>query len=120
MSRTTWIIIAVVVAIAAIVGVVLVTDDDEGRITESGAGGLTESPAADVSGTVSVMAVWTGEEQASFQAVIDEFTKLYPNVTVELHVGRRPAADGALHRRAGRQPAERRSRRPAGAHDATS
>jgi ABC-type Fe3+ transport system substrate-binding protein len=28
------------------------------------------------------MAVWTGEEQASFQAVIDEFTKLYPNVTV--------------------------------------
>jgi ABC-type Fe3+ transport system substrate-binding protein len=82
MSRTTWIIIAVVVAIAAIVGVVLVTDDDEGRITESGAGGLTESPAADVSGNVSVMAVWTGEEQASFQAVIDEFTKLYPNVTV--------------------------------------
>ena len=39
-------------------------------------------PMADVSGQVSVMAVWTGEEQASFQAVIDEFTKLYPNVTV--------------------------------------
>ena len=36
-----------------------------------------------MSGNVSVMAVWTGDEQASFQAVIDGFTKLYPNVTVE-------------------------------------
>ena len=35
-----------------------------------------------MSGNVSVMAVWTGDEQASFQAVIDGFTKLYPNVTV--------------------------------------
>jgi len=50
--------------------------------------GTTASPTAgggggDVSGKVSAMAVWTGDEQASFQAVIDGFTKLYPNVTVE-------------------------------------
>ena len=81
MSRTTWIIIAVVVAIAVIVGIVVVASDG-GEIPESTAGEPTESPAADVSGNVSVMAVWTGEEQASFQAVIDGFTKLYPNVTV--------------------------------------
>jgi hypothetical protein len=29
------------------------------------------------------MAVWSGDEQASFQAVIDGFTELYPNVTVQ-------------------------------------
>ncbi len=81
MSRTTWIIIAVVVAIAVIVGVVVVASGG-GEIPSSTAGEPSESPAADVSGKVSVMAVWTGEEQASFQAVIDEFSKMYPNVTV--------------------------------------
>ena len=35
-----------------------------------------------VSGTVSVMAVWTGPEQASFQAVIDGFEEANPDVTV--------------------------------------
>jgi alpha-glucoside transport system substrate-binding protein len=80
MSRTVWIIIGVVVAIAVIVGIVVVATD-EGEITESGAG--EPSPAAtDVSGTVSVMAVWTGAEQDSFQAVIDAFNETYPDVTV--------------------------------------
>ena len=82
MSRLTWIIIAVVVAIAVIVGIVVIANDG-GQIPESGAGEPTETPMADVSGNVSVMAVWTGEEQASFQAVIDGFTALYPDVTVE-------------------------------------
>jgi maltose-binding protein MalE len=78
MSRLTWIIIAVVVAIAVIVGVVVLATggDDEGTTPSTGAGG------GDVTGTVSVMAVWSGEEQASFQAVIDGFTQQYPNVTV--------------------------------------
>jgi len=81
MSRLTWIIIAVVVAIAVIVGVVVVANGG-GEIPSSGAGEPSETPVADVSGNVSVMAVWTGEEQASFQAVIDGFSSLYPNVTV--------------------------------------
>jgi ABC-type Fe3+ transport system substrate-binding protein len=77
MSRLTWIIIVVVIAIAAIVGiVVLATGDDEGTTPSPGAGG------GDVTGTVSVMAVWSGAEQESFQMVIDGFTELYPNVTV--------------------------------------
>jgi ABC-type molybdate transport system substrate-binding protein len=82
MSRLTWIIIAVVVAIAVIVGIVVVASGG-GEIPSSTAGEPTETPASDVSGNVSVMAVWSGEEQASFQAVIDGFTKLYPNVTVK-------------------------------------
>ena len=54
-------------------------DDDE-------AGGATtaaETTAEEaVSGTVSVMAVWTGPEQASFQAVLDGFKEENPDVTV--------------------------------------
>jgi alpha-glucoside transport system substrate-binding protein len=46
-------------------------DDDEG-----GGGG------DQVSGTVSVMGIWVGEEQESFQAVIDGFKEQQPDVTV--------------------------------------
>jgi ABC-type Fe3+ transport system substrate-binding protein len=41
----------------------------------------------DVSGSISVMAIWAGEEQKSFQAVIDGFNELYPNVTVKYTSG---------------------------------
>jgi ABC-type glycerol-3-phosphate transport system substrate-binding protein len=80
MNRTVWIIIGVIVAVAVLVGIVIVATD-EGEISESAAG--EPSPAAtDVSGTVSAMAVWTGAEQDSFQAVIDAFNEVYPDVTV--------------------------------------
>ena len=36
----------------------------------------------DVTGDISVMAIWGGEEQESFQAVIDGFKEAYPNVSV--------------------------------------
>src|SRR3954447_2720852 len=35
-----------------------------------------------VSGSVSVMGIWVGEEQKSFQAVIDDFKSRFPNVKV--------------------------------------
>jgi alpha-glucoside transport system substrate-binding protein len=44
-----------------------------------------ETPAAEgegVSGEIAVMAVWTGPEQAAFQAVLDGFTEQNPDVTV--------------------------------------
>jgi alpha-glucoside transport system substrate-binding protein len=55
-------------------------DDDD----EPGAGATTgeETTEESVSGTVSVMAVWTGPEQASFQAVLDGFKDANPDVTV--------------------------------------
>jgi alpha-glucoside transport system substrate-binding protein len=55
-------------------------DDDEGN----GAGATTgeETTEEAVSGTVSVMAVWTGPEQASFQAVLDGFKEANPDVAV--------------------------------------
>jgi ABC-type glycerol-3-phosphate transport system substrate-binding protein len=54
-------------------------DDDEG----AGTTGEGTTTAESVSGTVSVMAVWTGPEQASFQAVLDGFKEQNPDVTVK-------------------------------------
>jgi alpha-glucoside transport system substrate-binding protein len=42
----------------------------------------SSSGSDDVSGTVSVMGIWSGDEQASFEAVIAGFNEQYPNVTV--------------------------------------
>jgi alpha-glucoside transport system substrate-binding protein len=55
-------------------------DDDE----EAGGGetAAETNGGEQVSGTVSVSAVWTGPEQESFQAVIDAFEEEYPEVTV--------------------------------------
>ena len=43
----------------------------------------------DVSGSISIIGVWTGDEQKSFQAVLDGFKKKYPNVKVKYTLGRR-------------------------------
>ena len=55
-----------------------------GSQTSSSSASATASPAADssVTGTVSMMAVWSGQEQKSFEQVIAAFNKVYPNVTV--------------------------------------
>ncbi|MFL5816449.1 MAG: ABC transporter substrate-binding protein [Conexibacter sp.] len=52
--------------------------DDNG-----GGGSSTTSANTNVSGTVSVVGIWTGDEQKSFQAVIDRFNETYPNVKVK-------------------------------------
>jgi alpha-glucoside transport system substrate-binding protein len=54
-------------------------DDEEG----TGAGTTAEETTESVSGNISVMAVWTGPEQKSFQAVLDGFTTANPDVTVK-------------------------------------
>ena len=54
-------------------------DDDEDA---AGDGTTAAETTESVSGTVSVMAVWTGPEQASFQAVLDGFKEANPDVTV--------------------------------------
>jgi ABC-type glycerol-3-phosphate transport system substrate-binding protein len=56
-------------------------DDDEGAAAGGQAQTATQANR-DVSGNVSVMAVWSGPEQAAFQAVLDDFKERYPNVEV--------------------------------------
>ncbi|MCC6832568.1 MAG: extracellular solute-binding protein [Thermoleophilia bacterium] len=55
-------------------------DDDSG-------GGSTPAGDENVTGTVSMTAVWSGDEQAKFQKVLDGFTERYPNVTVNYTSG---------------------------------
>jgi alpha-glucoside transport system substrate-binding protein len=50
---------------------------------DNGGGSSTTSANSNVSGDVSVVGVWTGDEQKSFQAVIDKFNETYPNVRVK-------------------------------------
>jgi ABC-type glycerol-3-phosphate transport system substrate-binding protein len=58
-------------------------DDDNGSTSTSAAGGgSTTAAARDVSGSVSVIGIWTGDEQRSFRAVIDKFNESYPDVKV--------------------------------------
>ena len=58
------------------------------------------------------MAIWTGDEQESFEAVLDGFKKLYPNVDRQVHVGGRQPRAAPLDRGRGRQPARHRARSP--------
>jgi len=50
---------------------------------DNGGGGASTSANTNVSGNVSVVGIWTGDEQKSFQAVIDTFNESYPNVKVK-------------------------------------
>jgi alpha-glucoside transport system substrate-binding protein len=50
-------------------------------------GGSGDKGNKDVSGSISVMAIWAGKEQASFQAVIDGFNEQYPKVNVKYTSG---------------------------------
>jgi ABC-type glycerol-3-phosphate transport system substrate-binding protein len=79
MTKPRWRTIAALIATAAIAGVAAGCggDDDDG-------GG-----SSDVSGTISVMGIWVGEEQESFEAVIAGFNEEYPDVTVNYN----PAGD---------------------------
>ena len=52
---------------------------------DNGGGGAKGSE--DVSGSISTMAIWAGQEQKSFQAVIDAFNEKYPNVNVKYTSG---------------------------------
>jgi alpha-glucoside transport system substrate-binding protein len=54
-------------------------DDDEAAGTTAAATTAEEA----VSGSVSVMGIWVGEEQKSFQAVVDGFEAVQPDVTVK-------------------------------------
>lgn len=73
-SKLPLLLAALALALAALAGC---GDDDGGGGTTSG------TAASDVSGTVSVVGIWTGDEQRSFQAVIDAFNEQYPGVNVK-------------------------------------
>jgi ABC-type Fe3+ transport system substrate-binding protein len=60
-------------------------DDENGN----GNGEEAQPVPEGVSGEVSIMGIWTGDEQPKFQAVLDGFTEINPDVTVNYN----PAGD---------------------------
>jgi len=82
--------------LALLAGVALIAagcgddDDDGGSTGTATSGGATQAEEpSDVSGSVSMVGIWTGDEQKSFQAVLDGFKERYPDVTVNYN----PAGD---------------------------
>ena len=75
--RKRWLVFALLVGALAFTAAGCGDDDDGG-----GAEG-----SEDVTGEISTMAIWAGEEQESFEAVIAGFNELYPNVTVKYNSG---------------------------------
>ena len=75
--RYRWVVTALLIGALAFVAAGCGGDDDGGSAQGS----------EDVTGDISAMAIWGGEEQASFQAVIDGFNELYPNVNVKYTSG---------------------------------
>lgn len=76
-------LLGLMLALLLLVGACGGGDDDAG----SGSTTAEETTAESVSGNVSVIGVWTGPEQESFQAVIDGFTAENPDVTVKYTSG---------------------------------
>jgi alpha-glucoside transport system substrate-binding protein len=76
-TRLGWLAVALLVGALAFVAAGCGGDDGDG-----GAEG-----SEDISGSISIMAIWGGEEQESFEAVKTGFEELYPNVTVNYTSG---------------------------------
>ena len=75
--RSRWVVLALLVGALALVAASCGGDDDGGSAQGS----------EDVTGEIAIMGIWGGAEQESFQAVIDGFNELYPNVTVNYTSG---------------------------------
>jgi ABC-type glycerol-3-phosphate transport system substrate-binding protein len=73
-----WLLALLLVVVATALAAVACGGDDG----DSGGGGTAAQGNEDVSGSLSVLGIWAGQEQESFQAVIDSFTQAYPNVSV--------------------------------------
>jgi alpha-glucoside transport system substrate-binding protein len=81
MSRRLLLLLGLLLLLVPAVAAGCGGDDDDGDAagdTEA----ATDGDDGGASGTIGVMAVWTGPEQEAFQAVLDGFTDANPDVTV--------------------------------------
>ena len=86
MSKRGWFALAAVTSALALVAAGCGGGDDE----SSGGGGDTTATAEKVSGTVTLLAVWTGPEGQSIQAVLDGFKAKNPDVTIKYKSAKDP------------------------------
>ena len=92
MRNKRLILLALLVALLAFLAAGCGGDDDEAGGT-TGGDETTEATEEQeqVSGSITVLAVWTGAEGESFQAVIDGFNEEQPDVTVKYQSAQDPA-----------------------------
>jgi alpha-glucoside transport system substrate-binding protein len=89
MTKRRFILLALLVGVLAFLAAGCGGDDDN---EAAGTGGSTETGgASNVSGNISVLAVWTGAEGEAFQAVLDGFTEKNPDVKVSYKTAKEPA-----------------------------
>ena len=89
MTKRRFILLALLVGVLAFLAAGCGGDDDEAADT---GGATTEEGGGEaVSGTISVLAVWTGAEGEAFQAVLDGFKEENPDVTVSYKSASEPA-----------------------------
>jgi len=89
MTKRRFILLALLVGVLAFIAAGCGGDDDN---EAAGTGGSTETGgASNVSGNISVLAVWTGAEGKAFQAVLDGFTEKNPDVKVSYKSAKEPA-----------------------------
>ena len=78
---TWWRLLMLALAVTAVFALASCGGEDEATPPAGEEGQATETEGSeDVSGNVTVMAVWSGPEQKAFNAVLDGFTEKYPNV----------------------------------------
>jgi len=89
MTKRRFILLALLVAVLAFLAAGCGGDDNE---SAGDTGGSTETGgASNVSGNISVLAVWTGAEGEAFQAVLDGFKEQNPDVSVSYKSAKEPA-----------------------------
>ena len=90
MTKRRFILLALLVGVLAFLAAGCGGDDDNEAAGTEGA--TTEAGGEAVSGNISVLAVWTGAEGESFQAVLDGFTAENPDVKVSYKAAARNAS----------------------------
>ena len=89
MTKRRFILLALLVGVLAFLAAGCGGGDDEAG--DGGGATTEEGGASNVSGTISVLAVWTGAEGEAFQAVLDGFKSENPDVTVNYKSAKEPA-----------------------------
>ena len=90
MTKRRFILLALLVGVLAFFAASCGGDDDD-EAAGTGGGTTEAEGGGNVSGNISVLAVWTGAEGEAFQAVLDGFTEANPDVKVSYKSAKEPA-----------------------------
>ena len=90
MTKRRFILLALLVGVLAFLAAGCGGDDDN-EAAGTGGSDTETGGASNVSGNISVLAVWTGAEGEAFQAVLDGFKEENPDVTVSYKSASEPA-----------------------------